>query len=84
MKDIDSPMVNKFKSKRTGNPLEPVYTLETKSRRHVLQVGTVDGSKPANTKSTITRRYTNNVDDIHGTKPKDRFSVPQNYISNSP
>ena len=45
-RDIDSPQHVKFVSKRNGNPLEPQYLMETKSRRHVLTMGPVDGSKP--------------------------------------
>lgn len=78
--DIDSPQHVKFKSKEVRNPLEPVYKMETKSRRHVLQMGEIDGNKPKPSKSVVTRRATNSKDDIEGSKPKIRGVAPLHVI----
>ena len=36
----------KMKVSKPRNPLEPEYMIETKSRRHVLNVGNIEGNKP--------------------------------------
>lgn len=76
-KDIDSPQINKFKTKRTTDPLNPTYTMETQSRRHVIQMGKIDGNAPKMSKSPTTKRQINNISDIIGSSPKDRGSIPQ-------
>ena len=43
-KDIDQP--KKFASNRTTDPLDPSYFIESKSRRNIIQVGQIEGSKP--------------------------------------
>ena len=43
---IEHMHVKKMKVTNPRNPLEPEYTVETKSRRHVLKVGNIEGSKP--------------------------------------
>lgn len=78
--DIDSPHHVKFVSKRNNNPLEPQYVMETKSRRHVLTMGPVEGSKPKQTKSVVTRRYTNAIDDIKGTHPSLLGTAPKSIV----
>ena len=54
--------------------------METKSRRHVLTMGPVEGSKPKQTKSVVTRRYTNAIDDIKGTHPQLHGTAPKNIV----
>lgn len=61
----------KFVSNRVTDPLNPVYKLETVSRRHVMEVGQIDGSAPKLSKSPVTRRFTNQTDDIQGSSSKD-------------
>ena len=55
VQDIDSPQVTKFKS-NPRDPLNPIYKVETQSRRHVIEMGKIEGSVPKITKSTVTRR----------------------------
>jgi len=81
--DIDSPNRNKFKS-QPRDPLNPVYNLETKSRRHVLQIGDIDGNKPKIVKSNVTRRIANRIDDIDGTKAKPKGYAPESYLKGLP
>lgn len=59
VKDIDSPGAAKFKTNRVSDPLNPTYKIETASRRHVIQMGAIDGNAPKQHKSTVTRRATN-------------------------
>lgn len=61
--DIDSPQATKFKS-NPRDPLNPVYKVETQSRRHVIEMGKIEGSAPKITKSTVTRRQMNYTNDI--------------------
>ena len=44
--DIDSPKYVKFKTNRVSDPLNPTYKMETASRRHVLNLGQIEGSAP--------------------------------------
>lgn len=46
VKDIDSPGAMKFKTNRISDPLNPSYKIETASRRHVIQMGAIDGNAP--------------------------------------
>ena len=57
--------------------MNPQYKLETKSRRHVLLVGDIEGNQPKMQKSTVTRRHTNFIDDIKGSKTKEGSSIPK-------
>lgn len=79
--DINAEGKKKFISNRVSDPLNPVYRLETVSRRHVMEVGQIEGAAPKLSKSPITRRFTNNLDDIQGSKPKNNGTVP-NYVNN--
>lgn len=74
--DIATSAYVKFKSKRDTDPLNPVYTIESQSRRHVIQMGEIEGSKPKLLKSPNTKRQTNNTTDIKGASPKDKGSMP--------
>ena len=74
-RDISQPDAIKFKSKER-NPLNPVYKLETRSRRHVIEFGEIDGNAPKLSKSPITRRAINNVSDINGASPQDKGTMP--------
>lgn len=76
MKDIDSPQHHKFKTNRVIDPLNPVYQMQTASRRHVLTMGQIEGSMPKQHKSPTTKRLTNIIDDIQGAKAKDRQTIP--------
>lgn len=80
VKDIDSPGANKFKS-QTRDPLNPVYKMETQSRRHIIQMGKIEGSAPKVSRSPVTRRHVNNIADIQGARPRDRGSIPENMKS---
>lgn len=62
-RDIGKPDITKFKSNER-NPLNPIYKLETRSRRHVIEFGEIDGNAPKLSKSPITRRAINKVSDI--------------------
>mgnify|MGYP001001303317 CR=1 FL=1 len=75
-RDISEPKANKFISKRETNPLNPTYKLETRSRRHVIEFGEIDGNAPKLSKSPITRRAINNVSDIQGASPNDKGTMP--------
>lgn len=77
VKDIDSPKAIKFKTNRVSDPLNPVYQMQTASRRHVLTMGQIEGSQPKQHKSPTTKRMTNIVDDIAGTKSKDKGTIPK-------
>ena len=59
--------MNKFKSGRDTNPLNPIYKIETQSRRHVIALGEIDGNHPKLSKSPVTRRKINDISDIKGT-----------------
>jgi hypothetical protein len=75
--DIDVPKLNrKFVSDRDTNPLQPIYKIETASRRHVMALGVIDGNLPKLSKSPVTRRKINDISDIAGTSPKDKGSMP--------
>ena len=50
--------------------------METKSKRHVLIIGEIEGNHPKPLKSLNTRRHTNFILDIPGTKPKEMGSMP--------
>jgi hypothetical protein len=39
--DVNGP---KKQPKRITNPLDPVYRMETQSRRHIMELGKIDGS----------------------------------------
>ena len=80
-KDIDSPKKNKFVTGRNVDPLNPVYKMETQSRRHHIEVGKIDGNAPKNQKSPVTRRRINDVSDIKGSQPLYRGSMPANLRS---
>ena len=56
--------MNKFKTKRDVDPLNPVYMVESKSRRHIVQLGKIEGNETKTTKSPKTRRKINDVSDI--------------------
>jgi hypothetical protein len=56
--------------------LNPVYKVETQSRRHIIEMGKIDGNAPKITKSTVTRRQMMYTSDIQGSSPKDRGSMP--------
>jgi len=43
--DVATPDVVKFKSGRDSDPLTPLYKLETKSRRHIVSLGKIDGNQ---------------------------------------
>ena len=77
--DIDKPTHNKFKTNRTGDPLNPHYVMQTQSRRHVMQMGEIDGSHPKALRSTVTRRAINKIDDIAGSKTKDKGTIPPQH-----
>ena len=81
--DIDSPNKNKFKA-QPRDPLNPVYNMQTKSRRHILQIGEIDGARPKPSKSTVTRRIANRIDDIDGTKAKPKGYAPESYLKGLP
>lgn len=49
--DIDKPTANKFKTNRETNPLQPVYKVETQSRRHIVALGDIDGNAAKLSKS---------------------------------
>ena len=75
--DIDIPKANrKFESDRDTNPLQPIYKIETASRRHVMALGVIDGNIPKLSKSPVTRRKINDISDIIGSSPKDKGSMP--------
>lgn len=76
--DIDSPKHAKFVSTRVTDPLNPTYKMETQSRRHIIQMGAIDGNKPKISRSPVTRRQVMNVNDITGAAPRDRGSLPAN------
>jgi hypothetical protein len=54
--DIDYPQHVKFKSNRDTNPLRPVYKIETQSRRHIIEMGRIEGASPRLRKSPTTKR----------------------------
>ena len=58
-------------------PLNPTYKMETQSRRHVIQMGKIDGAAPKISRSPVTRRIVNDISDIAGSHPKDRGSIPE-------
>lgn len=80
VKDIDSPGANKFKSTRITDPMNPVYKMETQSRRHVIEMGKIDGNAPKITRSPVTRRFVNDVSDIEGSRPRERGSIPAEML----
>ncbi len=75
-RDINEPKHVKFVSNRVTDPLNPLYKMETQSRRHVIQMGQIEGSSPKLSKSPVTRRHINNISDIEGTHPKEKGSIP--------
>jgi len=75
------PQKNKFVTHRNVDPLNPVYKVETQSRRHTFEVGKIEGSAPKAQKSPATRRHTNDVTDIKGSQPLYRGSMPANLRS---
>ena len=62
--DIAAPRINKFKTKRDVDPLNPIYMVESKSRRHIVQLGKIEGNETKINKSPKTRRKINDVSDI--------------------
>lgn len=58
--------------------------METQSRRHVIDVGKIDGNAPRvrAKEPGANRRAINDISDIKGSHPKDRGSYPK-YIRNS-
>lgn len=76
VKDIDSPQAVKFKTNRVSDPLQPTYTMQTASRRHILTMGEIEGNMPKQHKSPVTKRFTNIVADIDGARAKDHHSIP--------
>lgn len=52
---IDDQRVRKLVVKKPRNPLDPSYTVETRSRR-VVHIGAVEGSKPLHHKSPVKDR----------------------------
>jgi len=58
------------------DPLNPVYQIESPSRRIVKDYGRIDGSSPVSKTLPKTRRRINQIMDIAGSSPKDRGSIP--------
>lgn len=54
--DIDTSKYVKFRSKRDTDPLNPVYQMESQSRRQIIKMGEIEGSKPKMLKSPTTKR----------------------------
>lgn len=80
--DVNEKHKNKkFVTNRLTDPQNPVYRLETVSRRHVVEYGQIDGNAPKLSVSPSTRRHTNRLNDISGSIPKDLGSIPV-YIRN--
>jgi len=55
--------------------------METKSRRHVMVVGKIEGNDAKMHKSPTTKRRINDVSDIMGAVPKIKGVAPRNYQS---
>ena len=81
VKDIGAYVKRKnqkyFDGKRETDPLNPQYSLQTRSRRHMLIFGNIEGSTVKNHISVSTKRRTNKVDDIPGAAVRDRGSIPE-------
>jgi hypothetical protein len=77
-RDIEDcePRLVKFRSDRDTNPLNPIYKIETASRRHIMALGVIEGNIPKLSKSPVTRRKINDISDIAGSSPKDKGSMP--------
>lgn len=52
---IEGMQKRKFQSKQPRNPLEPEYTMETRSRR-MVKMGGIDGNKPLAVKNPVKNR----------------------------
>jgi hypothetical protein len=74
--DVAVPDKVKFKTGRESDPLQPTYKLETKSRRHVVTLGKIDGNQSKMNHSPNTRRRINDIRDIEGTSPTNKGTSP--------
>ena len=75
-RDLDYSLKNQFSTNRVVDPLNPTYQFQTRSRRHIINFGKIDGNSPMTNKSPNTKRKTNLVDDISGAKARDLGSIP--------
>jgi len=74
--DVAIPDVVKFKTGRESDPLQPTYKVETKSRRHVVTLGKIDGNQSKLNHSPNTRRRINDISDIRGASPTNKGTSP--------